>query len=171
MIRAALALASGAILLTFSAGAAPLNAGMSGSGFVTPRCDEEEATAALDAFLTALARGNAGAVNAVFAPNPEFKWYSTTAPGLRSGSAAYRRETLLNYFRARVRKLERLSIFKKSLHYVIGPSQDTAGANGYLRRRATDLNSARFGFKFAVHCAQEKGEAPQIIAWSMARAS
>ena len=53
---------------------------------------------------------------------------------------------------------------------LIGPSQDMAGADGYLRRRVTDLSLARFGFKFAVHCAQEEGEAPKIIAWSMARA-
>lgn len=171
MIRTAVSLAGCAICLALSVGAVTLQAGTASRQFVTPRCDKEEANAALDAFLLALVERQPAAANAAFAAKPDFKWYSTTAPGLRNELAAYRRETLLGYFRARVRKHEQLSVIKASLHYVIGPSDDTAGANGYLRRRASDLGSARFGFKFAVRCSQEADGAPKIIVWSMARAS
>ena len=138
--------------------------------FVTPQCDREEASAGLSAFVSALARGRVADVDAAFAQTPDFKWYSSTAPGTRNGLAAYRRETLLGYFRARVRKGERLSIVNSSLRYVIGPSGGVSGANGYLYRRATDLRSTRFGFKFALVCGTDPTSTPKLIVWSMARA-
>ncbi|MCP9484422.1 MAG: hypothetical protein MSC30_01045 [Gaiellaceae bacterium MAG52_C11] len=46
----------------------------------------------------------------MFAREPDFQWYSAGPPGLRIMGAAYRRDTLLSYFRARHRNGDRLRL-------------------------------------------------------------
>jgi hypothetical protein len=59
-------------------------------------------------FISAFNRGDVKRLDAVFARGMWWRWYSVgTAPGRRVQSAAYNRNTLIKYFRARHKKHER----------------------------------------------------------------
>ncbi len=126
-------------------------------------CDGALAESVVRTFLAALARDDVSAVDAVFAPEPSFGWYSTTAPGARRTRVAADRSSLALYFGKRVVQHERMRITKR--HGGADASRGTAYLNGQLLRSARDLRRARFNFKTAVLCSAP----PQIIVWSMAR--
>jgi hypothetical protein len=102
-------------------------------------------------------------VDAVFASEPSFGWYSTTAPGARRTRIAADRSSLTRYFAKRIAQHERMRITKRRSS--ADAAHGIANLNGQLVRSARDLRPTRFNFKTAVLCAAP----PQIIVWSMAR--
>lgn len=126
-------------------------------------CNGGLAESVVRTFLAALGRGDVTAVDAVFAQEPSFGWYSTTAPGARRTRVAADRSSLARYFGKRIAQHERMRITKR--HSGVDASRGTAFLNGQLERRARDLGPTRFNFKTAVLCSPT----PQIIVWSMAR--
>ena len=54
--------------------------------------------------------GRVSVIVRLWAPEPRFRWFSSGPPGARLGPRAYDRATLAGYFRARVRKHERLRL-------------------------------------------------------------
>ena len=66
------------------------------------------------AFVHAFSSGNYRWLDALFAQEPDFVWYSSNFPGLRNGTAAFDRRTLIAYFRTRHVQRDRL----RSLSFV-----------------------------------------------------
>jgi hypothetical protein len=73
-------------------------------------CTGATARAAVTAFIHAFNRGDYEALDAMFADEPDFEWYSSGGPGRRLGSDAKRRENLDTYFRTRHRVDDRLGL-------------------------------------------------------------
>lgn len=73
-------------------------------------CDREATRGALRAYFTAFDAGDFARLEALFAAEPAFQWYSTPGPGARLGAAAKRRDTLLPYLRRRHAKGDRLEL-------------------------------------------------------------
>lgn len=126
-------------------------------------CEGALAESVARRFLAALARGEISAVDAAFAPEPGFGWYSTTAPGARRMRVAGDRSSLARYFAKRMARHERMRITKRSSS--ADAARGLVNLNGQLVRSARDLRPTRFNFKMAVTCSAP----PQIIVWSMAR--
>jgi hypothetical protein len=61
-------------------------------------CTAHEAETLVRRFLDAFNAGDLGALDTLFAREPEFEWYSTTAPGERFNSLAKNRASLVPYF-------------------------------------------------------------------------
>jgi hypothetical protein len=102
-------------------------------------CDEQGTRELVGRFITAFNRGDTTRLDRLFARGVWWRWYAVgTAPGKRIQSAAYNRNTLVKYFRARHKKHERL---------VLLSFQYNGRANGYahfqyeLLRRADDMNA------------------------------
>ena len=89
----------------------------SGSGGATrattePRssCAAVEVRSAVVSFVTAFNRGDYERLDALFAEEPKFEWYSSPRPGLRLGRSARRRSTLIPYLRARHKAGDRFDL-------------------------------------------------------------
>jgi len=120
-------------------------------------CDVAAVSVALRTFRGALNAGNLRGLDALFSRD-RFAWYSSTAPGLRNGSGAQDRSSLVAYFRGRHRRHERVV----SLSFRFN-SYDAARALGHFTvsgtRRADDFRSGRpfaFAGKGAVDCAKPR---------------
>lgn len=127
------------------------------------RCDSPTAERLVRAFARALSRGDARGAERLWAPEPGFQWYSTSAPGERLRAAAKDRASLLGYLRARAARHERIGIRRLTASYEA--RRDVANFHGNLRRRADDLAPTSYGFKGAASCV---GGRPRLIVWSMA---
>ena len=128
----------------------------------TRPCARSEVGQVIVRFIRALNAGNAARLDAVFAKEPSFEWYSTGAPGRRLGGAAYRRATLIPYFVRRHAQRERLTLLSWS---------GGGNANGYahfgfrLVRRAKDApRPLRLDGKGAAICTTSGNT---IAVWSM----
>lgn len=130
------------------------------------KCGVGDARETLQAFFQSLAERRVARTDALFAAEPLFEWYSTTAPGARLRAEARRRSTLPDYLRARIAKRERLRLLRANVVATLAP--DEQAINGYVVRRANDLRPTRFGFKAQISCAPNGRN--QIFVWSMARA-
>lgn len=64
----------------------------------------------LRSFVAAFDRGSFAKLDALFAAEPAFQWYSSPAPGRRLGAEAKRRDTLIPYFRRRHAEGDRLRL-------------------------------------------------------------
>lgn len=109
------------------------------------------------AFVHAFSSGSYRRLDALFAQEPDFVWYSSNVPGLRNGTAAFDRRTLIAYFRARHVQRDRLRSVAFAYH---GDGNFTYR----LRRSANDYKSgAWFGLigKGAASCAG--GQARLIV--------
>lgn len=135
---------------------------VSGSGDSSARrslCDEPAARATFDSFLRAFNEGDPEALNALFAPDPHFVWYTIAPPQGRAGAGPTGRSSLLAYFAARHEQGEKLGLL--SFRYGSAQQRDGAiqsGFHGYLSRRAADLWPSRRGFKAVVRCTPERSE-------------
>ena len=80
------------VLATGSSGAPPRD---------TSPCTRSQTHAAFNAFFTDFNQGRFARLDALFADEPAFQWYSSPAPGRRLNRAAMQRRTLIPYFRRR----------------------------------------------------------------------
>jgi hypothetical protein len=127
------------------------NGGVSGAAR-TP-CDEPASRAAFGAFITAFNRGDAAALDELFAPAPEFGWYASSPPSGRVQQASRNRPTLAAYFDSRHARGEKLGLVK--FNYASAQSRSgatVANFNGILTRRAVDVPMRKRGFKAALRC-------------------
>lgn len=76
----------------------------------TSSCSRAQTRSAFGEFLSAFDRGHYARLDSLFAAPPDFQWFSSPAPGPRSGREARARDTLLSYFRARHRHHDRLRL-------------------------------------------------------------
>ena len=72
-------------------------------------CTAKTVRSALSSFIPNYDRGDYAALDAQFAAEPDFQWYSTNGPGERLGRQAKQRSTLISYFEARHAKRDRLA--------------------------------------------------------------
>jgi hypothetical protein len=126
-------------------------------------CTAAAAKALVRSFVADYGRGRVAAIDAMWAAEPYFQWYSTRAPGGRLGARAYDRATLAAYFRARVRVHERIVLTALFAGY--DPKRNLVNFGGKLVRRADDIHSAAtHPFKGAADC---RSGGPSLIVWSM----
>jgi hypothetical protein len=134
-------------------------------------CTAAATKATVASFMTSFNRGDYDALQAMFAREPSFQWYSANAPGLRVRAAAHNRATLIRYFRARHAKRDRMRLV--SVRFT-GNSRGHGAVPDYgnfvavLRRSTSDYrNGAWFGLisKGAIVCSAEPS-VPQFIVFS-----
>lgn len=89
-----------ALALIFTPAAAGANSHCTGKGI----------RAVIVSFTEAFNQGDGERLDALFATEPEFQWYSAPSPGKRLDRAAKRRDSLLAYFRARHARHDRLHL-------------------------------------------------------------
>jgi hypothetical protein len=153
--------ASAAVAAVLLASSGPASG--DGSAATTRNCATGEPRLLVNAFIAAFNSGASARLDRIFAPVSSFKWYSTDAPGLRLGPAAYSRSTLIPYFAERHRARERLTL-----------TSWTGGgnSNGYahfqfeLVRKARDLAPTPYQGKGALICSNTRN---RIAVWSMGR--
>jgi hypothetical protein len=99
-------------------------------------------------FIRAFTQGDYRRLDALFAEEPDFGWFSSNVPGLRAGTAAASRRTLVTYFRARHARGDALRLLTFAYH-------GTGDFTYTLQRAAGDYRrGARFRLagKGAVDC-------------------
>jgi hypothetical protein len=133
------ALVGGALAVAGSAA----GGGTSGAAGIGSVCTAAAPRSAVSAFVAAFNAGDAYRLDGLFARRPRFQWYSSPTPGRRLRAAAANRGTLVEYFRARHARRDRLRL--ASFRF-------TGNSNGYghfalvLRRSAADYrHGAWFG--------------------------
>jgi hypothetical protein len=135
-----------------------------GSATGARACGPGEVRALVVDFVVAFNGGDLARLDAIFAPSPAFKWYSSNAPGRRVRSAAFRRGTLLDYFARRHARRDRVRL----LGFRFNGNSGGYGHFDYrMRRSAADFRGGqpfRLVGKGAVDCSLD----PKAIAvWSM----
>jgi hypothetical protein len=134
-------------------------------------CAPAEVERAVARFVDAFNRGDRRTLVSVWAPEPDFWWYSTPAPGARVLSVAQDRPSLVPYFLRRHGKGERLVL---TFLQVNGNTEARRpyGNFGYrLIRRADDLTPTEYRGKGALHCYSARVGPDKLIVWSMAVAT
>jgi hypothetical protein len=126
-------------------------------------CAPGEARLVVERFVRAFNARNLTALKRVFAPQDTFNWFSSGAPGDRSGDQAYVRSTLIAYFKARHRQGERLRLVWLSHG---GNSNGYAHFGFHVERRARGLPPRVYEGKGAVICA---ASGDTISVWSYGR--
>ncbi len=106
----------------------------------TQGCSAITIRSAVTRFVTAYNTGASPQLDALFARAPEFRWYSAGQPGVRVGSDAYRRDTLLSYFRDRYRHRDRLRLLSLRFN---GNSNGFGNFESRFERRATDYRGGK----------------------------
>lgn len=160
MLASASAAAVAAVFLALASGGP---ASGDGSATTTRNCATGEPRLLVNAFIAAFNSGASARLDRIFAPLSSFKWYSTDAPGVRLGAAAYSRSTLIPYFAERHRARERLTITSWKSG---GNSNGYAHFQFQLVRKARDLTPTPYQGKGALICSNT-GNA--IAVWSMGR--
>jgi hypothetical protein len=133
-------------------------------------CTPAEVRTTIGRFVTAFNAGDARGLGRVFAAEPDFRWYSTDAPGQRLLPAAADRDSLLRYFATRRERGERLtltSVRVKGNTFATGRLKSYGNFELKLVRRANDLPPTAYQGKGALHCYLERPD--QLIVWSMGR--
>jgi hypothetical protein len=77
---------------------------------VVDRCTAGRTLATLVQFMRAFNAGDFRRLNGLFAGPTLFRWYSSSAPGVRFDPMAQQRSTLIGYFRERHRQHDRLRL-------------------------------------------------------------
>jgi hypothetical protein len=132
------------------------------------RCSGVEARTLVVRFIRAFNAGDLRRLDRLFAREPDFRWYSTDGPGVRTGGAAYDRSTLIRYFARRHRLGERLKLRSFRFNGNSGAGGDTYGNFEYgLIRRADDLPPTRYYGKGAARCYRTRPDV--VFVWSMGR--
>jgi hypothetical protein len=114
-------------------------------------------------FFDAFNAGNVTELNRLFADEPEFQWYSTDAPGERLQGESTDRSTLVDYFKARHKSGEHLTLRRFQFN---GYSQGYGHFEYQLTRSANSLAPTRYEGKGAALC---KATGNVIAVWSMGR--
>lgn len=131
-------------------------------------CTADEAETLVRRFVEAFNAGDLRALDVLFAPEPEFEWYSTTAPGERVASAAKDRPSLVPYFAARRALDEQLTLRSFRFNGNSGTSVGAYGNFEYrLTRSAADLEPTPYQGKGAAFCYRTRPDV--IFVWSMGR--
>jgi len=130
-------------------------------------CDELGSRELVTSFISAFNRGDVRRLDSLFAHGMWWRWYSvSTGPGKRIQKAAYNRQTLIKYFRARHKHHERLQL--RSFQFN-GHSLGFVNFEYQLLRRADDMKAPvprAYVGKGAVSC-----WAGKIAVWSMGEES
>lgn len=135
VLLAALGLALG--VCAAGAAFADAESSVSSHRVVTP-CTKAETRSALVSFVRAFNAGDDRQLNRLFAGRSWFRWYSSSAPGVRVGAQAQQRRTLIGYFKQRHAQRDRIRL--SSFRF-------TGNANGYgnftwkLERSAADFRA------------------------------
>lgn len=121
-------------------------------------CSAKEARAVFTEFVRAFNRGDSQKLDSLFAEDPEFNWYSSSPPGRRLGAAAKARATLVDYFRDRHTRKDRLQL----VEFQFNGNWSGYGNFGFeVRRSAADHEAGEwfqvFG-KGACTCANENAQ-------------
>jgi hypothetical protein len=109
-------------------------------------CTPDEVGRVLTTFIGAFNAGKFRRLDALFAAKrhsddaPGFQWYSTGAPGDRTGKAAHNRATLIRYFKRRHAAGERLTLVDWQGG---GAYRGYAGFGFHVIRKARDIPRAK----------------------------
>jgi hypothetical protein len=128
-------------------------------------CSADTTRALIRTFVSDLNTGRLEAIDRLWAPAPRFQWYSTGAPGRRTGPKAKVRATLIPYLRGRAEMHERIKIVHLGAGY--DPARRLVNFGGKLVRSAADMTprqrSILHDFKGAAECISGR---PLLIVWS-----
>jgi hypothetical protein len=157
----------GVILLAAAGAVAATMLATAGTAAVSGRgaCNEAQVRRIVYAFTTALNRGDAKQLRALWATQAHFKWYSA-GRSPKQHYVIYGRAAMLRYFAARHRRKETLTLTRWRFN---GVSHGHAHFSYSLTRRADDLaagDAEPYHGKGAASCA---GMNPRLAVWSMAR--
>jgi hypothetical protein len=162
MRGAAVAVVSSALLLACSSGAT-----------ATPErpkmCARSELGRLVVQFVDAFNAGNLERMDRTFARRPDFRWYSTDAPGERFAPRAGDRPSLRRYFAQRHAMGERLRLQSLKINGNTRAAKPYGNFEYRLLRRADDLPETPYEGKGAAHCYARQADV--LIVWSMARAA
>jgi len=128
-----------------------------------PSCSKQASQKTFERFIYAYNEGNLERLNSLFAKDPKFQWYSTGAPGPRSGEASFQRGTLTRYFRARHDIHDQMTFLSFRFN---GRSSRWSDFGFQLNRKADDFNGgSRFVSlgKGAIECSTGR---PKIMVMS-----
>jgi hypothetical protein len=131
-------------------------------------CTAAETRSVVYAFASAWSRGDTAAVERLVAPEPQHRWVSAGAPGLRAGSAAFNRRSLRAYIVRRHAQHDRLQL--KSFKFNGSDIRDGDGFGHFqftAVRRADDLPAGLAhlrGGKGAIVCTLST---PMLAVWSL----
>jgi hypothetical protein len=103
-------------------------------------CTAGDTRTTFERFVAAYNAGDTVTLDSLFAQEPDFQWYSSNPPGLRFGAAAFRRSTLMSYFRSRHARGDRLRVISFRFNSVSGGFGHFAYV---LERRARDFRGGR----------------------------
>lgn len=139
-----------------------------GSGAIPPAgtdpCGRASTREVVRELVADFGTGRIEHLDSLFAPEPDFQWYSSPNPGRRMGRAARRRSTLASYFRARQAHRDRLVL--RAFH-LTGDGRRWSDFWVELWRSASDF---RRGHRFATSAkgavACREGE-PHLIVLSL----
>ena len=129
-------------------------------------CSTAEVEGAVRRFLAAFNRGDSRALAAVWAAEPDFQWYSTSAPGERLRARARDRASLIPYFRARHARREHLELTAFRVNGNTPAAKPYGNFEYRLVRSARDLRAMDYHGKGALHCYATRPDV--LIVWSMA---
>jgi hypothetical protein len=119
-------------------------------------------------FVEAFNDGDLQALDAIFADEPDFEWYSTGAPGERLLPLAGDRPSLVRYFRERHELGERLTLNSFRFNGNSRVSRPYGNFEYTLTRSANDLPPTAFTGKGAALCYRDRSDL--ILVWAMAPA-
>lgn len=132
-------------------------------------CTAGEVETLVRRFIAAFNAGDLMALDALFAREPEFEWYSTDAPGERLSPPANDRPSLVPYFAARRALGEELTLRSFRFNGNSGNGGRPYGNFGYgLTRSAEDLEPTPYDGKGAALCYRTRADV--IFVWLMRRA-
>jgi hypothetical protein len=131
-------------------------------------CTQAEVKQTVRRFVAAFNRGQARALEVVWARKPDFKWYATGPPGVRLQTAATYRPSLIPYFLSRHRRGERLQLLSLQVNGNAKASKPYGNFQYRLSRSADDLPATAYHGKGALHC--YGGRPDELIVWAMAEA-
>lgn len=134
-------------------------------------CSTAEVERAVARFVDAFNRADRRTLVSVWAPEPDFQWYSTPGPGARLRGVAQDRPSLVPYFLRRQAKGERLVLTSLRVN------GNTEGRRPYgnfeyrLIRQADDLTPTEYQGKGSLHCYPARVGPDKLSVWSMAEAT
>jgi hypothetical protein len=157
-----------ATLVLVGSAAGGTRAGTTGStvgvGGPITNCTAVQTRSALVSFMAAFNAGNYGRLDAVFAGPSWFRWYSSSAPGMRFDPQAQMRNTLVAYFRARHAQRERFRLVSFKFN---GNSLGYGNFNWKMKRSAGDFRDGAWFMVEAKGAALCEGASTRFIVMSV----
>ena len=164
MTRAAIAVVIGALALS-----AASSAGSAASPVPPKLCARAEIGRLVVRFIDAFNAGDVVRLDRIFARRPDFRWYSTDAPGERFLPVAADRPSLRGYFARQHARGETLVLGELKINGNTRAVKPYGNFEYELVRSADDLPAIPYQGKGAAHCYARRADV--LIVWSMARAS